>query len=330
MSSGKGVILSGMRPTGRLHLGNYLGALKNWVKLQDEYECFFLIADWHALMSEYERADRLRENSLDMLCVWLASGLDPERCVMFRQSDICQHLELFFILSALTPVSWLERCPTYKEAVENSSTKDIANYAFLGYPALQAADIALYRAGHVPVGVDQLPHLEFTREIVRRFNNFYGGDLIPEPEPVLTEVVKLSGTDSRKMSKSYGNTILITEEPKELSRKINSMVTDPGRARASDPGNPEICTVFEYHKIFSPEALPAVESACRNAERGCVACKKELGLNLEKLISPIREKYLYYKENSDKVTKILEEGNSRASSRARENMRIFRKAMRYE
>ncbi len=205
------VILSGMRPTGRLHLGNYLGALQNWVRLQDEYECFFEIADWHALMSDYKNPSDVWDFGLDMMCVWLAVGLDPKRCVMFRQSDIEEHLELFFILSTITPLGWLQRCPTYKEALENmKESEDIRNYSFLGYPALQAADIALYRANFVPVGVDQLPHLEFTRELVRRFNNLYETDIMVEPNEILNKVDKLSGTDGRKMSKSYGNTIYLT------------------------------------------------------------------------------------------------------------------------
>ena len=325
----KKTILSGMRPTGRLHLGNYFGALKNWVELQDEYNCYYFIADWHALMSDYESPESVMESGMDMLCVWLAVGIDPEKCVMFRQSDITEHLELFFIYSTITPLAWLERCPTYKEALENIEGKDIRNYSFLGYPALQAADITIYRADNVPVGKDQLPHLELTREIVRRFNHLYNTDVMVEPEALLTKVEKLSGTDGRKMSKSYGNTILITEEKEDLRKKIRSIITDPARIHPTDEGHPEVCTVFEYQKIFSKQELSDIEARCRAGKIGCVECKNMLNEKLENLIAPIRDKYKEYKEDKEKVNNILQQGNEAASEVCRRNMDLFKKAMKY-
>ncbi|MFC2091469.1 tryptophan--tRNA ligase [Elusimicrobiota bacterium] len=324
----KEVILSGMRPTGRIHLGNYFGALKNWVQLQEDYECHFFIADWHALMSDYEEPSVLKDYSHDMVCVWLAVGLDPERCVMFRQSDIPEHLELFFIFSAITPLAWLERCPTYKEALENIDEKDIRNYAFLGYPALQAADITIYKADKVPVGKDQLPHLELTREIVRRFNHMYSTDIMVEPDALLTKIEKLDGTDGRKMSKSYGNTIYLTEKSEDLHAKVRSMITDPERIHPDDPGHPDVCSVYNYHKIFSEDEIADIRTKCTRGKIGCVRCKKMLYDKIESIISPIREKYEYYKSNRDEVLKVIENGNRRASKIAKENLESFRKAMR--
>jgi len=328
--SEKEIILSGMRPTGRLHLGNYFGALKNWVELQDKYRCFFEIADWHALMSDYDKPEEVEENCWDMLCVWLSVGIDPSKSVIFRQSDIPEHLELYFIYSLITPLPWLERCPTYKEALRNIQDKDIRNYAFLGYPALQAADIAIYRANKVPVGVDQLPHLEMTREIVRRFNYLYSTEVMVEPAEILTKVTKLTGTDGRKMSKSYNNTIYLTENGDDLEKKVRSMVTDPERIHPTDKGHPEVCTVFEYHKIFSEDKVEQIEKSCAAGETGCVNCKKILFENLEKLISPIREKYNYYKENEEEVKKLLKEGNKTARETAKKNLSEFKKAMNYD
>ncbi len=325
----KGIVLSGMRPTGRLHLGNFLGALTNWVDLQEKYRCYFEIADWHALMSNYENPEMIREHSMDMACIWLAAGIDPEKSVLFRQSDIPEHLELYFILSSITPLGWLERCPTYKEALSNIESNDIRNHAFLGYPVLQAADIALYRADSVPVGKDQLPHLEMTREIVRRFNHLYSTDIMVEPKEILTVVKKLKGVDGKKMSKSYGNTIFITENSENIKRKVKSMITDPARIKISDRGHPDVCSVYDYHKIFSKKCVKDIEKKCRNAQIGCVKCKDILTENLEKKISPIREKYIYYRENPQKVNKILKEGNRRASIAAEKNLREFRKAMKY-
>ncbi len=326
---GKDIILSGMRPTGRLHLGNYLGALKNWVQMQDKYNSYFFIADWHALMSNYDDPVSVSRNCREMLSVWLAVGLDPEKCVIFRQSDIPEHLELFFIFSTITPLGWLKRCPTYKEALLNEDKKDIRNYAFLGYPALQAADIVLYKANKVPVGKDQLAHLELTREIIRRFNHLYDTDVMVEPDAVLTKVRNLKGTDGRKMSKSYGNTIYLIEEPDELKNKVNNMITDPARIRVDDKGHPEVCSVFSYHKIFNRKGAKELKKECTAGTVGCVACKKKLFNKLDDFIKPIREKYLYYMENPKKVNKILEEGNSRAKKTAAENLKLFKDAMNY-
>ncbi|MFC2060925.1 tryptophan--tRNA ligase [Elusimicrobiota bacterium] len=325
----KEIVLSGMRPTGRLHLGNYFGALKNWVKLQDEYMCYYEIADWHALMSDYDDPDTIYKQCQDMICVWLAVGLDPSKCVMFRQSEVHEHLQLYFILSTVTPLGWLERCPTYKEALQNIEEKDIRNYAFLGYPVLQAADIVLYNANKVPVGKDQLPHLELTRELVRRFSHIYSAEVMVEPDALMTKVQKLSGTDGRKMSKSYGNTIFITEEKETLEKKVSSMITDPERIHPTDIGHPEVCTVFEYHKIFSQEETAQIEKDCKAGKTGCVQCKKTLMGNLEKLISLYRDKYLHYKQNPEEVNNILEEGNAKAREFAAANLKKFREAMKF-
>ncbi len=329
MNSKKKIILSGMRPTGRLHLGNYLGALQNWVKLQDEYNCYFEIADWHAMTSEFKNPKEIKENCRDMLCVWLAVGLDPNKCTIFKQSDVPQHLELYFIFSAITPLGWLRRCPTYKEALGNIDNDDIKNYAFLGYPALQAADIALYRSGKVPVGEDQLPHLEMTREIVRRFNYLYDTDIMVEPEEILTRVARLKGTDGRKMSKSYSNTVFLTEDKKTLKQKINQMVTDPERIRIDDTGHPEVCSIFDYKKIFDSNNVKDIKSSCRSGEIGCVECKKLMYEKLEEFIGPVREKYRYYKENPDRVDEILYLGNKQAQKVAAKNLTDFKKAMQY-
>ena len=247
-------VLSGMRSTGRLHLGNFVGALDNWVRMQDQYDCFFFVADWHALTTDYADTSQIKENSLEVLLDWLAAGLDPERCTMFIQSHVPQHAELHLLFSMITPLGWLERVPTYKEQRENIAEKDLGTYGFLGYPVLQAADILIYKGDFVPVGEDQVPHVELTREIARRFNMFYtrkGMYVFPEPQPLLTPAAKLPGTDGRKMSKSYGNTILLTDPEPVVRQKLKTMVTDPARVRRTDPGNPDVCPVGDLHKIFS-------------------------------------------------------------------------------
>ncbi|MFC2048963.1 tryptophan--tRNA ligase [Elusimicrobiota bacterium] len=325
----KETVLSGMRPTGRLHLGNYLGALKNWVSIQDDFDCFYFIADWHALMSDYESPENINNNCFDMLCVWLAVGIDPDKSIIFRQSEISEHLELFFIFSALTPLSWLERCPTYKEALQNIKEKDISNYAFLGYPALQAADIALYKADRVPVGKDQLPHLEITREIIRRFNYLYNSSEMVEPKELLTDIEKLTGTDGRKMSKSYGNTIYIIEQSDSLMKKITSMITDPERIRKDDPGHPDICNVYNYHSIFSQDESDQIRKCCTNGSIGCVECKQNLYENIEPILAPIRDKYNKLKEEKDYVYGILKLGNEKARDIASSNLRAFKEAMNF-
>ncbi len=246
-------VLSGMRPTGKLHLGNFVGALQNWVRMQDEYECFFMVADWHALTTDYADTTGIKQNSLEVVLDWLAAGLDPEKAVIFIQSHVPAHAELHLLFSMITPLGWLERVPTYKEQRENIKDKDLSTYGFLGYPVLQAADILVYKADCVPVGEDQVAHVELTREIARRFNGFYGGqkEVFPEPQSLLTPAPKLPGTDGRKMSKSYGNTILLTDPEPVLRQKLKTMVTDPARVRRSDPGNPDVCPVGDLHKIFS-------------------------------------------------------------------------------
>jgi tryptophanyl-tRNA synthetase len=272
MDMKKKIVLSGARPTGDIHLGNYFGALENWVKMQDQYNCHFFIADWHALTTGYAETASLRENCLSLMADFLACGLDPERSVLFLQSKVMEHAELFLLFSMATPLAWLERCPTYKDMMSQLREKDIATYGFLSYPCLQAADILIYKADFVPVGEDQLPHLELTREIARRFNFLYKS-VFPEPQPLMTPVKLLPGTDGRKMSKSYGNTVTFADTPDEVRRKVMNMVTDPARIRRNDPGHPEICPVFAFHKVFSPDEVTEIECSCRKGEIGCVQCK---------------------------------------------------------
>jgi tryptophanyl-tRNA synthetase len=261
-------ILSGMRPTGPLHLGNLHGALANWNKMQEEYECFFFIADWHALTSDYDSTGSIQGYAMDVFLDWLSVGLSPERCTLFVQSHIKEHAELFLLLSMITPLPWLERNPTYKEQIAELKNKDLSTFGFLGYPVLQAADIIMYKANGVPVGIDQAPHVELTREIARRFNYFYG-DIFPIPETILTETPKILGIDRRKMSKSYNNAIFLSDPPKEVRNKVSQMITDPQRARRSDPGNPDVCNVFSFHQMYSDEATTQrVNEECRKAEIG--------------------------------------------------------------
>jgi len=323
----KGRILSGMRPTGKLHLGHLVGALGNWVKLQDEYECFFMIADWHALMSEYENTQVIAEATRDNAVDWLASGLDTEKAVIFVQSDVKEHAELHLIFSCITPIGWLERCPTYKEQKQEIKDRDLNNYAFLGYPVLQAADIVLYKANVVPVGEDQLPHLELTREIVRRFNTMYGKEVFPEPQAKLTKSSKLLGLDRRKMSKSYGNAILLSEEPADIEKKVQSMITDPQRIRRTDPGRPDYCNVHSYYEAFAPGEAPEVARQCRNAEVGCVECKKRLARVLVEYLAGFRERRKKLMEDGEKVDTILEQGAQKAHSVAVQTLAEVRSAL---
>lgn len=321
-------ILSGMRPTGRLHLGNLLGALANWKRLEDDHECFFFVADWHALASDYANTDNLKDYIHEMIIDWLSVGLSPDKSTLFIQSHLTEHAELFVLLSTITPLSWLERNPTYKEQKEQVANKDLSTYGFLGYPVLQAADIIMYKANAVPVGVDQLPHVELTREIARRFNHFYG-EVFPIPDPILTEVPKLLGIDGRKMSKSYNNTIFISEKPEDISSKVSRMVTDPQRARRNDPGNPDVCNVFSFHKLFSDkEIIQRADRECRIAGIGCVECKKILADNLIKFLAPIREKRDYYEEHPEVVSEIIREGTAKAAAVARQTMEEARSAMK--
>jgi tryptophanyl-tRNA synthetase len=323
-------VLSGMRSTGKLHLGNYVGALQNWVGMQDKYECFFEIADWHALTTDYADTSRVKENSLDVALDWLAAGLDPAKSVIFIQSHVPAHAELHLLLSMITPLGWLERVPTYKEQRENIKDKDLGTYGFLGYPVLQSADILLYKGDFVPVGEDQVAHVELTREIARRFNGFYGGSkqVFPEPKALLTPAAKLPGTDGRKMSKSYGNTILLTDPEPVVRQKLKTMVTDPARVRRSDPGNPDVCPVGDLHKIFSSqETMAKVNEGCRSAGIGCIECKGWAADSLVELLSPMQERRRKYEENPRLAWDILEDGTKRASKTAAETMNDVRAAM---
>ncbi|MGD0269333.1 MAG: tryptophan--tRNA ligase [Candidatus Sulfotelmatobacter sp.] len=323
-------VLSGMRSTGKLHLGNYVGALDNWVRMQDEYECFFCVVDWHALTTDYADTSQVKQNSVEVALDWLAAGLDPERAVIFIQSHVPAHAELHLLLSMITPLGWLERVPTYKEQRENIKDKDLGTYGFLGYPVLQAADILMYKADVVPVGEDQVAHIELTREIARRFNGFYGkrGDVFPEPQSLLTRAPKLPGTDGRKMSKSYGNAILLTDPEPVVRQKLKTMVTDPARVRRSDPGNPDVCPVGDLHKIFSDSAtMEKVNVGCRSAGIGCIECKSWAADALVQLLSPMQERRKKFEENPRLAWDILEAGSERARKVAAKTMDAVRDAM---
>lgn len=310
-----------------MHLGHLVGALDNWIKLQEQYDCLFMVADWHALMSEYERTDVLRENALDNVVDWLAAGIDPQKSTLFIQSQISQHLELFIIFSCLTPLGWLERCPTYKEQIREVTTRDLNTYGFLGYPVLQAADILLYKADKVPVGEDQLPHLELTREISRRFNALYK-NIFPEPGALLTKMPRLLGLDNRKMSKSYNNTINLSDAPDTIRKKIAGMITDPKRIRLSDKGHPDICNVFSYYSTFAPELKDEVLDWCRDAKLGCTDCKKRMSEALVKKLAPLQEKREELLRDKTKVMDILEYGRVRAEAAAVKTMQEVREVMR--
>jgi tryptophanyl-tRNA synthetase len=323
-------VLSGMRSTGKLHLGNYVGALQNWVRMQDEYECFFMVADWHALTTDYADTSRIKENSLEVVLDWLAAGLDPERSVIFIQSHVPAHAELHLLFSMITPLGWLERVPTYKEQRENIKDKDLGTYGFLGYPVLQAADILVYKADCVPVGEDQVAHVELTREIARRFNGFYGAkkEVFPEPQSLLTPSPKLPGTDGRKMSKSYGNTIMLSDPEPVVRQKLKTMVTDPARVRRSDPGNPDVCPVGDLHKIFSTkETMVKVNEGCRSANIGCIECKSWAADALMQLLNPMQQRRKKFEENPRLAWDILEAGTQRARRFAGETMDDVREAM---
>lgn len=320
-------VLSGMQPSGRLHLGNLVGALRNWVQIQDRYECFYFVADWHSLTTNYQNPSVIKEYTEDLLINWLSAGLDPERSVIFIQSKVLEHAELHILLSMLTPLGWLERVPTYKEKQEEIKDRDLSTYGFLGYPVLQAADILIYRARYVPVGIDQVPHLEVTREIARRFNFLYG-EVFPEPEPLLTEFPKVPGVDGRKMSKSYDNAIYLSDPPEVVRQKIMTMMTDPARKRRYDPGNPELSPVFQLHRIFSTkEEQEEVARGCRTAGIGCIECKHVLLKNLFMMLEPIWEKRKYYSERPGLLREIAEEGSRRARLVAQETMKLVRETM---
>ncbi|MFA5278706.1 MAG: tryptophan--tRNA ligase [Smithellaceae bacterium] len=324
-------ILSGMRPTGRLHLGNLHGALGNWVELQNSgnYDCFYFVADWHAITSEYASTQDIRQNSLYMVMDWLADGLDPAKSTLFVQSAVKEHAELFLLLSMITPLAWLTRNPTYKEMQTELSSKDLSTFGFLGYPVLQAADIVMYKAYGVPVGVDQLPHIELTREIARRFNYLYQKDVFPVPEPLLTQVPKLLGIDGRKMSKSYDNAVYLSDRGKTLHRKIASMFTDPQRMRKKDPGDPDICNVFTFHGLYSPAPdVAEINRECRTAGIGCTDCKKMLAARVEEALAPVHERMDYYQRNIAEIEEMIQKGNDEAAAIARRTMAEVREAVK--
>ncbi len=321
-------ILSGMRPTGALHLGNYMGALENWVALQDKYECFFFIADWHSLTSDYADPSAIRGNVIDVATDWLAAGLDPARSTLFIQSLVPQHAELHLLLSMIVPVPWLERVPTYKEQQQQLSDKDLSTYGFLGYPLLQTADIIIYKADAVPVGEDQAPHVEIAREIVRRFNSFYG-EVFPEPQTLLTEAKRIPGTDGRKMSKSYGNAIYLKDDPETVRQKLRTMMTDPARQRRTDPGDPDKCPVFDLHRAFSPrETQEWAAAGCRTASIGCLDCKAKLAEHMLERLAGVHARRPELAKRPDTVWDILIEGSKKAREVAEATMEDVRAAMK--
>jgi tryptophanyl-tRNA synthetase len=324
-------VLSGLRPTGRVHLGNYFGAVKNWVDLEKsgKYRCFFFVADLHALTTDYADTAPLAQNTRDAVLDWLSVGMDPERATIFLQSRVPQHAELALYFSMITPLGWLERVPTYKDQIEQLKSRDLGTHGFLGYPVLMTADIAVYRAQHVPVGEDQASHLEICREIVRRFNGLYG-DVFPEPKALYTPTPRINGVDGRKMSKSYGNTIGITEDAASVAEKVMAMVTDPQRQRRQDPGRPEFCNLFPFHELYSPpDEVAVVDRECRTAARGCVDCKKHLVRNLNAALEPFRAKRAELtSRKSDVVRDVLHAGDEKARAVAEETMEKVRAAVR--
>ncbi len=320
------IVLSGARPTGRLHWGNYTGALENWASLQDEYRCFFMVADWHVLTTALDKADQIRENSRQMYLDWLGAGLDPERSVLFIQSQIKEHAELYLLLGMLISMGRLERNPTFKEQVRDLNLGGEISYGHLGYPVLQAADILTYRANYVPVGEDQLPHLELTREMARRFNRIFGR-LFPEPEALVTKFGRFPGTDGKRMSKSLGNTIEIADTPEVIEAKVKTAFTDPARQRRSDPGHPEVCAIYTYYQKFVPDEAAVTAEECRTAARGCVDCKKQLARGAAEFFAPLRELRQKYADDPNLLQEIMKDGCLRALEVARETLDRVHAAM---
>jgi len=320
-------VLSGIQPSGKIHIGNLVGALQNWVKIQDDYECYYFIADWHALTSQYSDTSQVKEYIKDVLVNCLAAGLDPDKVTIFQQSRVLEHAELHLLLSMITPLGWLERVPSYKEKQLEVKNKDLNTYGFLGYPLLQSADIMMYRANYVPVGVDQVPHLEITREIARRFNNMYG-EVFPEPDALLTQFPKVPGIDGRKMSKTYGNCIFLSDSPEEVEQKIRTMTTDPQRIKRTDKGDPELSPVFQLHKIFSSkDEQDEVAEGCRTAGIGCIDCKKVLIKNLMTVLEPIWERRSELLDNPDRLEEIISVGSQKAKEAASITMSQVRKSI---
>lgn len=322
-------VVSGMRPTGRLHVGHYHGVLENWIRIQEDFDCFFFVADWHSLTTEYAETSGIKSSAREMVLDWIAFGLDPSKCIVFEQSQVAQHAELNLILGMITPVSWLERNPTYKEMLDNIEQRDLSTFGFLGYPVLMAADIILYKSTRVPVGHDQLPHLEITREIARRFNHLYRCQVFPEPEALLTKTPKLLGLDGRKMSKSYNNSIYLSETAEETAAKIKGMVTDTQRVRRTDPGDPEQCVAFNLHRIYVPQnKLDEIVPACKKAEIGCVDCKKILIQCLNDRLAPFRARRDELSKDDSFVDDLLTEGSRKAADVAAKTMQEVRAALR--
>jgi len=318
-------VLSGMRPTGKLHLGHLFGAIDNWVAMQNQYQCYYMVADWHALTTDFADTKNILPNSKEMVLDWLACGIDPKKAVIFRQSEVIEHAELNILLGMITPLGWLFRCPTYKEQLGELKDKDLHNFGFLGYPVLQAADILIYKANVVPVGEDQLAHLELTREIVRRFNGLYG-DIFPEPQALLTQSKRVPGLDGRKMSKSYGNAITLDEKPETIKQKVMQMFTDPKKIRANDQGHPEGCVVFAFHKLYNTNFLQ-IENACKEGQTGCVQCKKMLVDLLSAALLPLAQKREELKGQKGFVESVLETGAKSAKELAIKTMEEVRKAV---
>ncbi|TMA77916.1 MAG: tryptophan--tRNA ligase [Deltaproteobacteria bacterium] len=317
-------IVSGMRPTGRLHLGHLIGTLHNWRRLQERADCFFFVADWHALTTDYDRSEGVAANVLEMVIDWLAAGIDPARATIFVQSALPEHAELHLLLSMITPVGWLERVPTYKEMQQQLEDRDLSTYGFLGYPVLQAADILMYRATGVPVGADQVPHVELTREIARRFNHLFG-DTFVEPQALLTEMPRVPGLDGRKMSKSYGNAVYLADSAAEVKSKLSRMMTDPRRARRHDPGDPDDCPAYNLHRVYcTPEELAYTAHGCRTAGIGCLECKQIMIARAEEELAPIRERRARLAEHLDDVRDLLAGGTARARAAAAEMMTVVR------
>uniref|UniRef100_A0A832LXG9 Tryptophan--tRNA ligase n=1 Tax=Caldimicrobium thiodismutans TaxID=1653476 RepID=A0A832LXG9_9BACT len=321
-------IVSGMRPTGPLHLGHLQGVLKTWISLQEQYECFYFVADWHALTTEYENPGKIREYTKELILDWLSAGLDPEKAVIFLQSEVKEHAELYLLLGMITPVSWLERNPTYKDMIQNLAEKELATYGFLGYPVLQAADILIYKASKVPVGLDQVPHLELTREIARRFNYLYGKKLLPEPEAILSEVPKIPGIDGRKMSKSYGNAIFLKDSPQVVRQKVLAYVTDTLRPRKSDPGDPvNRCVAFNLIRLYNKqEELEEIIRDCEGAKLGCVECKKRLAEKIIQALEPLWERRKEL-ERGNLWLELITQGTKRAREEAQKTMEEIRGAI---
>ncbi len=318
----KKIVFSAMRPTGKLHLGHLVGALQNWVELQNRYQCLFCIVDWHALMGEYEQNSKeIYQNIIDMAVDWLACGIDPEKSILFIQSQVPEHIELHMILSCITPLGWLERNPTYKEQLRELESRDLQTYGFLGYPVLQAADILLYRANAVPIGEDQLPHIELTREIARRFNHLYDTDFFPDCEAILTQNPRLLGLDGRKMSKSYQNAVNLSESKEGIKKKVMGMFTDPKRIKLSDPGHPEECNVFTYYQVFASQKEKEVYEWCTGAKKGCTDCKQILADYLVDRLEPIQEKRRHLLKDPNRIREILNDGQKKARAISQENLR---------